>query len=152
MKKNKDIVYFSHILPKFIFKFPIHFLNASYICFYFILWLCIVCLYPSKYWRVFCLFWRSKWRCCILLPESSHLRLHLSLSLFLSCYLSRAAPTAYGGSQAKDLIRAVATGPRHSHSNTRSELCLHPTPQLTALLNPWPAEQVQGSNPQPHGS
>ena len=34
----------------------------------------------------------------------------------------RAAPAAYGGSQARDPIRAVAAGLHHRHSNTRSEL------------------------------
>ena len=34
--------------------------------------------------------------------------------------LFRAAPTAYGGSQARCQIRAVATGLHHSHSNARS--------------------------------
>ena len=37
---------------------------------------------------------------------------------------SRAAPVAYGGSQARDLIGATADGLRHSHSNTGSELHL----------------------------
>jgi len=38
--------------------------------------------------------------------------------------LFRAAPAAYGSSQARGLIGAVAAGLRQSHSNTRSELCL----------------------------
>ena len=46
--------------------------------------------------------------------------------------ISWAAPTAYGGSQARGLIGAVATGLRQSHSNAGSEPCLQPTPQLTA--------------------
>ena len=41
---------------------------------------------------------------------------------------------AYGGSQARGLIGAVASG--QSHSNTRSELRLRPTPQLTAMPDP----------------
>ncbi len=40
----------------------------------------------------------------------------------------RAAPTAYGGSQAQGLIGAVATSLRHSHSNTKSEPHLRPIP------------------------
>ena len=40
-----------------------------------------------------------------------------------------AAPTAYGGSQARGLIGAVATGLRQSHSNAGSEPRLQPTPQ-----------------------
>ena len=49
---------------------------------------------------------------------------------------SRAAPAAYGGSQARGLIGAVATGLRQSHSNTGSEPRLRPTPQLTATPDP----------------
>ena len=36
--------------------------------------------------------------------------------------LFRVAPVAYGGSQARGQIAAVATGLRHRHSNTRSEM------------------------------
>ena len=50
--------------------------------------------------------------------------------------LFRAAPTAYGGSQARGLIGAIAVGLHHSRSNTRSKLCLRPTPQLTATSDP----------------
>jgi len=49
---------------------------------------------------------------------------------------SRAAPVAYGGSQARGLIRAVATSLCPSHGNKRSELCLQPTPQLMATPVP----------------
>ena len=59
---------------------------------------------------------------------------------------SRAAPVAYGGSQARGLIRAVAAGLYHSHSNSGSEPCLRPTPQLTAMPDPYPTERGQGSN------
>ena len=51
-------------------------------------------------------------------------------------FLFRAAPTAYGGSQARSRIRATAAGLHHSHSNMGSELSLRPTPQLTAMPNP----------------
>ena len=50
--------------------------------------------------------------------------------------LSRAAVMAYGSSQAKSLMGATAAGLQHSHSNARSELCLQPTPQLMAMLDP----------------
>ena len=40
--------------------------------------------------------------------------------VFVFC-LFRAAPEAYGGSQARGLIRAVAAGLHHSHSNGRSK-------------------------------
>ena len=46
--------------------------------------------------------------------------------------ISWAAPAAYGGSQARGLIGAVATGLHQSHSNAGSEPRLQPTPQLTA--------------------
>ena len=48
----------------------------------------------------------------------------------------RAAPSAYGGSQARGLIGATAAGLYHSHSNTGSEPCLRPTPQLMATPDP----------------
>ena len=44
----------------------------------------------------------------------------------------RAAPMAYGGSQARGPIGATAAGLHHSHSNTRYEPRLRPTPQLMA--------------------
>ena len=46
--------------------------------------------------------------------------------------ISWAAPAAYGGSQARGLIGAVAASLRQSHSNAGSKLRLQPTPQLTA--------------------
>ena len=46
----------------------------------------------------------------------------------------RAAPVAYGSSQARGLIRAVATGLHDS--NTGSEPHLRPIPQLTEMLDP----------------
>ena len=49
---------------------------------------------------------------------------------------SRAAPAAYGDSQARGPIGAVATGLRQSHSNAGSEPRLQPTPQLTATQDP----------------
>ena len=55
--------------------------------------------------------------------------------LFLSFVLFRATPAAYGGSQAKGRIRDTAASHSHSHSHARSELCLQPTPQLTATLD-----------------
>ena len=49
---------------------------------------------------------------------------------------SRVSPTAYGSSQARGLIRAVASGLHQSHSNARSKPCLGSTPQLMAMLDP----------------
>ena len=50
--------------------------------------------------------------------------------------ISRATPVAYGGSQARGLIGAVAAGLHQSHSNVGSEPHLQPTPQLTATPDP----------------
>ena len=49
---------------------------------------------------------------------------------------SWASPLAYGGSQARGQIAAVAAGLRQSHSDAGSELRLQPTPQLMATLGP----------------
>ena len=46
--------------------------------------------------------------------------------------ISWAAPAAYGGSQSRGRIGAVATCLHHSHSNAGSDLRLQPTPQLMA--------------------
>ena len=51
-------------------------------------------------------------------------------------FLFMAAPVTCGGSQGKGRIRAIATGPCHSDSNARSEMCLQSTPQLMAMLDP----------------
>ena len=62
-----------------------------------------------------------------------------NLYLFIFFWLfsfSRAAPAAYGGSQASGLIGAVAAGLSQSHSNAGSEPCLQPTSQLTAMPDP----------------
>ena len=48
-------------------------------------------------------------------------------------FLHRAEPTACGSSQAKGRLGAVAAGLRYSHSNTRSEPRLWPTPQVMAM-------------------
>ena len=63
------------------------------------------------------------------------------IDIYISIYIvffafSRAAPAAYRGSQARGRIGAVASGLHHSHSNMGSKLCLQPTPQLTAMLDP----------------
>ena len=64
---------------------------------------------------------------------------------FLVCFLCfccfclfRATPVAYGGSQARDQIRAIATSLHHSHSNPGSEPLLRPLPQLMTvrIINP----------------
>ena len=59
---------------------------------------------------------------------------------------------AYGGSQARGQIRAVAAGLHYSYGNAGSEPRLQPTPQPTAMPDPQPTEQGQEWNLQPHGS
>ena len=56
--------------------------------------------------------------------------------LFCLFAISWAAPAAYGSSQARGPIGAVAAGLHQSHSNVGSEPSLQPTPQLTATLDP----------------
>jgi len=56
----------------------------------------------------------------------------LSFVVVVVVAISWAAPAAYGGSQARGWIGAVATGLHQSHSNAGSEPRLQPTPQLTA--------------------
>ena len=58
--------------------------------------------------------------------------------------LFRAAPTAYGTSQARGEIKATATV-------TWNPSRLQPTPQLTVTPDPQPTEKGQGPNPHPHG-
>ena len=54
---------------------------------------------------------------------------------FFFC-LFRAKPEVHGGSQARGLIGAVATGHSRNHSHARSKPHLRPTPQLTATSGP----------------
>ena len=59
---------------------------------------------------------------------------------------------AHGSSQFRGRIEPAAASLPYSHSNVGSKLHLQPTPQLTAMLDPQPTEQDQGSNPQLHVS
>ena len=59
---------------------------------------------------------------------------HINFVCLFVCF--RATSAACGGSQARGLIGPVASGLYHSHSNTRSEPCQQPTPQLMAMLDP----------------
>ena len=62
----------------------------------------------------------------------------ICLFIFFFCLfaISWAALTAYGGSQARGRIRAIAAGICQGHSNVGSEPRLQPTPQLRALPDP----------------
>ena len=71
---------------------------------------------------------------------------------FFFCHFtsSRAAPMAYGDSQTRGRIRAVATGIHQSHSYAGSEPRLQPTPQLTAtsdIPNPLSKARDRTRNP-----
>ena len=69
------------------------------------------------------------------LLEKAHQYSFLFFFFSVSCRF-RATPVACGGSQARSLIGPVAAGLHQSHSKARSEACLQPTPQLTALPDP----------------
>ena len=68
-----------------------------------------------------------------LVPFVFYLFIYLFIYLFS---LFRATAVACGASQARGQIRAVGPGLHHSHSSTRSEPHLQPTPQLTATPDP----------------
>ena len=80
--------------------------------------ICLATVYATSVWIV-----------------SSFQFLPIKLLNFFFFFLFRAAPMAYGDSQASGLIGAVATGTHHSHSHTRSKLHLQSTPQLTTILD-----------------
>ena len=69
-------------------------------------------------------------------PYSSTLGIVRLVFCFVFLPFSLAALAAYGGSQARGLIGAVAAGLRHSHSNAGSEPHLQPAPQLMATSDP----------------
>ena len=58
------------------------------------------------------------------------------INFFFFFCLFKAASVAYGDSQARGLIGAVAAALYHSHSNAGSQLHLRPTPQVTAMPDP----------------
>ena len=72
----------------------------------------------------------------LLLNISVNVIMYPALSgLLLLFLLFKAAPMAYGGSQARGPIGATAASLHHSQSNSRSEPRLHPVPQLMAMLD-----------------
>ena len=68
--------------------------------------------------------------------KSQNQKLLLFWVFFVFLLFLWAAPTAYGGSQARGRIGAVAAGLHQSHSNVGSEPRLQPTPQLMATPDP----------------
>ena len=74
---------------------------------------------------------------CVFIHIYTHNPYHLSFFFFFCIFaISKAAPAAYGRSQAKHRIRAVVAGLCQSQSNTGSKPHLQPTPQLTATPDP----------------
>ena len=67
--------------------------------------------------------------------QQSDLVISVYIILFFPL-IFRAAPAAYGSSQARCLIGAIADGLCLSHSNVGSEPHLQPTPDLTATPDP----------------
>ena len=116
----------------------------------------IAMLDPNRVFELHCNSWQhwilnllkeARDRTCILMDTSQvhNLLNHSGNSLgvffcccffvcfFVFCFaISWAAPVAYGGSQARGLTGAVATGLHQSHSNAGSKPRLQPTPQFTA--------------------
>ena len=69
-------------------------------------------------------------------PPSLRTLIFLVVFFFAFFVFSRAAPSAYGGPQARGLIRATAARLHHNHRNSISEPGLQPIPQLTAMPDP----------------
>ena len=87
------------------------------------------------------LFHSFLWLSSILL-HILHLNPFLSQRIFrlLACFLFsffRAAPEAYGSSQAKGPIGAAAVSLHHNHSHVQPESHLWPTAKLTAMPDPY---------------
>ena len=59
-----------------------------------------------------------------------------SCFFFFFFFFFMAAPSAYGGSQARSQIGTVAANLYHSRSNAGSEPRVQPTPQLMATPDP----------------
>ena len=68
--------------------------------------------------------------------DQESLFIYLFIYLFSLFAFSRATPVAYGGSQARGIIGAVAASLCQSHSNAGSEPHLQPIPQLMATPDP----------------
>ena len=68
--------------------------------------------------------------------STSHRNLFFSFFFFCLFAISWAALLAYGGSQARGWVGAIAAGLCQSHSNVGSESCMQSTPQFRAVLDP----------------
>ena len=72
----------------------------------------------------------------VLLIDPENCEQNAVLLIFFFFVFYRATPAAYGSSQARGLIGAMAAGLHHSHSNVGSEPHLWPTPELMATPDP----------------
>ena len=128
-------------------------------------WTCILMntSHPAQKWELPSFITNKNWKKCnptkrykLIMINYINVTIYFLFILFyfIFCLIAIcwAAPMAYGGSQARGQIKAVAAGLHHSHSNVGSEPHLWPTPQLTAMTDPQNYEQGQRVNPQPHGS
>ena len=75
--------------------------------------------------------------------------LHFIYFFCLFFFFFRVISVAYGSSQDRGWIGAVAASLHHS--NAGSEPSLGPIPQITTTPDPQPMEQVHGLNLRPHG-
>ena len=73
--------------------------------------------------------------CHHMYAKDLHFHIFLYFYFYFFC-LFRATPTAYGGSQARGWIGAVAAGLQHNHSNAECKPWVWPTAQLLATLDP----------------
>ena len=98
-------------------------------------------IYDKKEKEIENIYTKSPWQMwqVIATIEATVKKLNIFLSfsfLFSFLFFFRATPIAYGSSQPRGRIRAVAASLCHSHCNTGSKIHLHPTPQLTAARSP----------------
>ena len=71
------------------------------------------------------------------MPNKSEVGFFVVFLVFCFCFcFLRAAPVAFGNSQARGQIGAVADGLYHTHSKARSEPFLQPTSKFTATPDP----------------
>ena len=83
---------------------------------------------------------------CLLTDTAEGFSRHNQIRYRYFFFLSTATPAEYGSSWATGWIGAAVASPHHSHSNTKSEPHLRPTPQLVAMPDPSPIERGQGWN------
>ena len=98
----------------------------------------------TNYWRDYVSPIEYSWLLCQIVIDPTCESLFLgyqsfSIGLcfwFCFCFCFRFASATYGSCQAWGQIGAAAASLCHSHSNAKSEPCLQPTPQLTAMPDP----------------